>query len=400
MEAELPAPKKKRAPRRKPVEKVVVAEPEPPVQEEPRSVESVLSRRSDRDAFDRTPPTFDRPHATSKDFVLAIAVFILFAVASTGVMMFVRKNGAPNISAFVSNIFQKKSTVDVESTTTTTPSTPSVPSSISTIFVVTTAAKKDDTSATVVSRFIETDVKATETFPATGEGIASTAKSSGKATIVNTTSKPYTFVKTTRLLSKDGVLFRMKETTPIPANGSVVVDVAADQPGPQGDIGPTTFTIPGLPPAAQKEVYAKSGAAMTGGSGKGQVVSEVDITNAKTALTEKLKKEADDNFASIVGDGEKLVQDLVTATELALVAPKPGTPGVTFSLTRSLRYRALLVPEKAVLPLLTAAMTAALPSGTSAADYSLGSVLYTVQAYDTTIDRAEVRAEASLIGGK
>lgn len=400
-------PKKKRAPRRKAAEKL--AAPEMPAEvvvdekddEQRRSIATILSRteRLHRGQADHSLSSFVRPQATPKDFFLAVFVFLLFAVASTGIMMFIRKNGAPNFSGFISGLSSKKESVAAVSVP-ETPSAPTTPANVSVVFVVTSAAKKDDTGSPLTSRIIETDVKETASFPATGEGASTTAKSSGKATIVNTTSRPYTFVKTTRLLSKSGVLFRMTTTTSIPAKGSVVVEVVADQPGAKGDIGPTTFTVPGLALAVQKDVFAKSDAAMTGGDGKAKSVTEDDIAKAKTALVEKAKKEADANFASIASDGEKLVPDLVTASELSFTAPKPGTQGATFSPTLSLRFRALLVPEKAVLPLLSTAMTTAIPAGTPAADYSLGSVLYTVQAYDTTKERAEIRAEAPLIGGK
>ncbi|MEY4744296.1 MAG: hypothetical protein RL272_241 [Candidatus Parcubacteria bacterium] len=320
---------------------------------------------------------------------LAVLVLICFAVAAAGVYMFVKKNGMPKLSA-------KKPAAGTNAPS-PAPAAAHAPATVSVTVLVGSSAKPSGEKPFVVSRIIETDVKGSDTFQATGTSAGSAGKATGKATIVNTTSRAYTFVATTRLLSKEGVLFRMKSSSPIPANGSVTVAVYADQPGPGGDIGPATFTIPGLPPDLQKVITAKSDAPMSGGAGKAVGVTGEDIVAAKSKLAEKLKKDATDNFGAMVAEGEKLNSDLVTSKEMSSSWPKSGTAAATFTASLSLRFRALLLPEKALAPLLGNALTAALPAGANAADYSLGAPLYTVQAYDTTAETAEVRVEAPVI---
>jgi hypothetical protein len=89
-------------------------------------------------------------------------------------------------------------------------------------------------------------------------------------------------VATTRLLSKDGVLFRLKDQVSIPANGSVEASVYADKTGKGGEIAATTFTIPGLSADVQKLIYAESSEPMRGGEREIGVLGEADVEKATT----------------------------------------------------------------------------------------------------------------------
>ena len=92
--------------------------------------------------------------------------------------------------------------------------------------------------------------------------------SSGMVSIINNFSKNQPLVARTRLLSKEGVLFRIAKGVTVPAKGSVQVAVYADKEGPTGDISPSTFTIPGLWTGLQDKIYAKSETAMQGVASK------------------------------------------------------------------------------------------------------------------------------------
>ena len=104
--------------------------------------------------------------------------------------------------------------------------------------------------------------------------------SEGDVTLYNTGSEPQTLVKTTRLLSAQGILFHLSSQVIVPAGGQIAGQVYADKSGGTGDIAATTFTIPGLNEAKQKIVYAKSTAAFAGGSKKSGILSETDIAGA------------------------------------------------------------------------------------------------------------------------
>lgn len=109
----------------------------------------------------------------------------------------------------------------------------------------------------------------------------------GTVTLVNDYSGDQPLVRTTRLLSKEGVLFRTDETVTVPAGGSIDVPVYADQAGASGNIEPTTFEIVALDDSLKDQIYAKSSTAMTGGVLKKVTLTDDLITEAKaTAKTQ------------------------------------------------------------------------------------------------------------------
>ena len=114
-------------------------------------------------------------------------------------------------------------------------------------------------------------------------------QSKGQVIIYNTGSSEQPLVKTTRLLSKDGILFRLSEGVVVPANGQATAMVYADQPGVAGDIAPTTFTIPGLLPPKQKIVYAESKQPMTGGLRMAGILSDDDLKSAGEDYRQKVQ---------------------------------------------------------------------------------------------------------------
>lgn len=115
----------------------------------------------------------------------------------------------------------------------------------------------------------------------------------GVATLINDSSISQPLVATTRLLTADGVLFRMKKGATVPANGRIDVEVYADKTGKASEIGPSKFTIPGLGVARQKVVYAESTAPMVGGVTKFGVIGSEDLKEAEDELKVDLQKEGE-----------------------------------------------------------------------------------------------------------
>jgi len=136
-------------------------------------------------------------------------------------------------------------------------------------------------------------------FPATGQQNV-VQKASGKITIFNKGSSSQRLVATTRFKTSDGLIFRIPQTISVPAatkvgstitEGSIESLVYADKPGPEYNIAPTQFTIPGFDGTPKAgEFYAKSDQPMTGGIvGPSKTVTEEDFTKAQDAVTSKLK---------------------------------------------------------------------------------------------------------------
>jgi predicted nucleic acid-binding Zn-ribbon protein len=122
----------------------------------------------------------------------------------------------------------------------------------------------------------------------------------GVVTLHNDSDAAQPLVKTTRLLTPDGTLFRLSEGVTVPANGSLpTVAVYADKEGKSGDIGPVErFTIPGLNESRQKEVYASSDEAMRGGVRTIGVLSQKDVEDAKKELEVLLEEKGTELLAA------------------------------------------------------------------------------------------------------
>ncbi len=115
------------------------------------------------------------------------------------------------------------------------------------------------------------------------------AQAEGMVTLVNKTELPQPLIATTRVLSKEGILFRLKDAVTVPARGEIRASVYADVKGASGNIAPTTFTIPGLREDKQKDIFAKSEAPMSGGVRTFGVVGQDDVTKAEKILLEEIK---------------------------------------------------------------------------------------------------------------
>ncbi|MBI4713691.1 hypothetical protein HY771_00680 [Candidatus Uhrbacteria bacterium] len=156
----------------------------------------------------------------------------------------------------------------------------------------------------------------------------------GEVTITNEMSSAQPLVATTRLLSPDGMLFRLKKGVTVPAKGSVKAEVYADQKGASGNIAPTTFTIPGLSPAKQKLVYAKSDVAFIGGVQYKSVLSQEEIDQAVESLKAEILEDAKSILRSETEktyDGETFFVDIIKKEINAKAGDEVGVFNVTLS---------------------------------------------------------------------
>ncbi len=144
-------------------------------------------------------------------------------------------------------------------------------------------------------------------FSATGK-VLKKEKARGVIRVYNTYSNsPQILVANTRFVSNDGKLFRSTKRVVIPGGkeeggefvpGFLDVEVVAAEPGPEYNIGPSTFSIPGFAGTPKYTAfYGKSFEPMEGGFiGEVSQVTENDIKNAKDILIERAKKEGEESL--------------------------------------------------------------------------------------------------------
>ncbi len=141
----------------------------------------------------------------------------------------------------------------------------------------------------------EVSKKVSQTFPATSV-VSIDERVEGTARITSTLSRSQTLVKTTRLMTPDGLLFRTAETVVVPAFGSVLVDIHSDEPGPDAAIGDATFTIPGLNPDTRQHFTVETVEPLMSGQREVRMVTASDILKAKELLEERLENELSDTL--------------------------------------------------------------------------------------------------------
>ncbi len=180
------------------------------------------------------------------------------------------------------------------------------------------------------------------TFDATGQkDVAQKAK--GEITIYNKSSASQRLVATTRFKSPDGLIFRIPQTITVPAatksgttlsEGSIKSTVYADRPGPEYNIAPANFTIPGFEGTPRSgDFYAKSDKAMAGGIiGPSKVVTEEDFTKAQEAVTAKLKEKILQSLKDQAGD-LKILDSVVIKYDPPITNAKVGDAAENLQIT-------------------------------------------------------------------
>lgn len=110
----------------------------------------------------------------------------------------------------------------------------------------------------------------------------------GRVRISSSLSRAQTLVATTRLLTEDEILYRIKDTVVVPAYGSVEVDAFSTGSGEEYAIGDATFIIPGLNPSTQRLFTVETVEPLTGGYYEVRMVTRSDVDVAAEILKEEL----------------------------------------------------------------------------------------------------------------
>jgi len=256
-------------------------------------------------------------------------------------------------------------------------------------------AAQAKTAETVPGTVIATSVSGQSTASAAGVGTGAAIK--GKATgvvlLVNKRATPQTLVATTRLLSPDNVLFRLKKSVIIPANGELKdVAVSADVSGAAGEIGPATFTIPGLPANLQKLVYAFSEKPMTGGISNMGAIAQSDIDKAVSDLKDRLVAEATANLdAQVAGRG--FTGSAVFVNEDAhSVSAKAGDTVGSFDVLLKLNVTGVYYDKDKLQNLGLSALRANVPSDMALGSNDVSTAAVTVQNASASSDTATLDA--------
>lgn len=205
----------------------------------------------------QTSPVVDQPVRFYKTVALS---FLFLTIALLGIILFMSSKRATIV------IVTKENSVSVES-------------------LLEVGGLNSPVSVSIAT----TTVSLSRTFSPTGtkkeNGIAT-----GIVTLHNNGNVSQPLIATTRLLTPDGTLFRLKNKVTVPANGIIDAQVYAGEEGEKGNIGPTElFIIPGLREEKQAIIYGSSSLGMTGGVHTIGILGSEDLLKAKKQLLAELE---------------------------------------------------------------------------------------------------------------
>jgi hypothetical protein len=163
----------------------------------------------------------------------------------------------------------------------------------------------------------------------------------GQVTIINNYSKNQPLVASTRLISADGKLFRLKKTVNAPAGGKVEAEVYADKPDSSMAIGPTRFTIPGLWAGLQDKIYAESKIKFVYQEQTKRRIEQSDIDRGTADLKADLLADAERKFGDTYKGFSGVVYQLDESTITTKIDGKVGDEKANF--TVSMKADALIV---------------------------------------------------------
>ena len=174
---------------------------------------------------------------------------------------------------------------------------------------------------------VTVDKVASKSVPA--ESTATVDQSAqGTITIYNEQATAQQLVATTRFETADGHVFRIHQAVSVPAGsasnpGTLTATVYADKTGADYNIGPSSFTLPGLSGSKQFDrVYAKSTEPFTGGfSGTRPTVGQTTDDTQHAALQAALESD----LATAVANQAPAGYVFVKGGSLATYEPQPDS---------------------------------------------------------------------------
>ena len=263
---------------------------------------------------------------------------------------------------------------------------------VSTEFVVDVTGSPVQTHE-IRGRVISGAIGRTQTVEPSGdEATAVDGIATGTVTLYNNSSASQPLVKTTRLLSPEGILFRLSDGVTVPAGGSVEAEVYADVEGVTGDIEPTTFTIPGLSEAKQALTYAESTEAFSGGVQLIAIITQEEMEAAAVVFQQELEEEVQRLLRAEAGEvyGGELFSAEVLETTYSI---EPNIEADQYDITLSLQMIGVFFDQEALEELATRQIYEELGKGREFIEIGLSGMQISLEKYDLETEDANLHIE-------
>lgn len=223
-----------------------------------------------------------------------------------------------------------------------------------------------------------------------GEGI------SGKIQIINNYNQSQILIATTRFLSADGKLFRIKERVNVPAGESVEVEIYTDEPSQEMAIEPTEFTIPGLWAGLQDKIYAKSDKTFIFEAKTRKYVQQVDIDKATQDLKSILIKKVGEQFGEGYKGYDKIIYEIDKNSIETEVGAKVGEEKDKFNISIKANVNIVGLKSEDIEKMAREKLVSVIPNDKKLVDFDSDKIEYSLGNYN--LDSGVSGIEATFAG--
>ena len=213
----------------------------------------------------------------------------------------------------------------------------------------------------------------------------------GEVIVYNDLQTEQSLVATTRLLTADNELYRIKEQIRIPANQSVKVQVYAGEGTDLVNIkDKTKFTVPGLSENLQKYVYAEAAGDF---NALGTQIKAISEEEQKQALEIYAQELADQIFTAENADKMKILSKEILSREFS---NQVGEEVDEFSLKLEVKVVGVIFDEEIVKKFAVKMLEGQIPLDKELVAITTDSFIYEIDNYDLDNNLAQVKSN---IGG-
>jgi len=204
----------------------------------------------------------------------------------------------------------------------------------------------------------------------------------GTVILINNYNKNQPLVATTRLLSPDNKLFRIKNTVNVPAGSQLEVEVYADEPGQDMVIGATHFIIPGLWAGLQDQIYGESEESMKYSRRVKKYIQQVDIDQAVKDLKQSLLDKAETEVSESYENYDDVIYDIDNNSISQQVDGKVGDEVEEFSITMKTMVVVVAFMDDEIYNLAQQKLISVLPDDKQLLDFSKDDISYSLNNYN------------------
>jgi hypothetical protein len=214
----------------------------------------------------------------------------------------------------------------------------------------------------------------------------------GRVVIINNYTKNQPLVATTRLLSADGKLYRLKNTVNVPAGGQIEAEVYADAPSTEMAIGPSRFTIPGLWAGIQDKIYAESKAKFVYQAQTKKHITQADVDRGISDIKNDLLGQIKQTYASSYKGFDTVLYKFDDNSIKLNVDSKVGDEKDSFKIKIEGQAVIVAFDKEPVLSFSNSKLKLMVPDNKEIIDFNNQSITYSLDTFDVKQGMATITA--------